>query len=93
MKPCGHLSPRLPEPPWSGDYCRVCYLHATDPAYRALWEGVQPADNAHGLPCLFLGPVLAEVHCRCPGQRVHRCELHGPVTLVHCKTCPDYQVP
>jgi hypothetical protein len=83
MKPCHH---RVAQ-----DGCRVCWLYDHDPAYRALWDRQTLPAPRIALPCLFLGPVVAEGHCPCPGQRVHACSLHGPVTInTHCKECPDY---
>jgi hypothetical protein len=93
MKPCGHTTAVLPKHP-SDDYCRVCYLWAVDPKYRALWDNQgagPPADlSKRTLPCLFLGPVIHQGHCKCPFENVHQCELHGAVTMGHCQTCNDY---
>lgn len=79
--------------PCSCGQCRLCFLYASDPAYRRLWDGMA-ADEAtpqpRALPCLFLGPVLARGDCPCPAKWTRRCELHGTTTLDACKGCSDY---
>jgi hypothetical protein len=95
MKPCGHMIPRLPDPPWSGDYCRVCYLYETSATYKRLWDDQGEATGAiqplRTLPCLLLGPALKEGHCKCPRERVYRCAKHGAIVVGMCQTCPDYE--
>ena len=95
MKPCGHVVPRLPRPPWSADYCRVCYLYETDPDYQRLWDHpaptVEPVPEVRQTPCVHLGAVLDKKGCPCPGLWERRCGLLGTCTMQQCKGCPLYE--
>lgn len=90
MKPCGHTHEE--------DGCRVCWLHANDPAYRDLF------DSNEWRPCRHRGDVLTDeekadrdlvllrVHhfCHHPRQPLGEapCECQG------CgRACPWYQSP
>jgi hypothetical protein len=99
MKPCdGNHPGREARPgPWTADQCRLCWLALNDPAYAALWG---PADGTptaapglmRSLPCLYLGEVIDQLGCPCPGKWVRACALHRVCTLEGCKACPDYEV-
>jgi hypothetical protein len=90
--PCRHDPPRLPDPPWSDNYCRLCLLYATEEEYRALWDGQEGGPPvARSRPCLFLGEVISQLDCPCPGLWLRACAVHKVCTLARCKTCPDYQ--
>lgn len=94
MRPCrcDNLPPA--GEPYAPPFCRLCWLYAHDPVYRALWdsEGGASASPHPGraLPCIYLGPVLDRLGCPCPGKWVRRCELHQRCTIEVCKCCPDY---
>jgi len=101
MKPCRHDPPWLPDPyqPDHG-YCRICYLHATDPEYARLWtEG--KAGKTGGiavtirrpLPCVDLGRRVGRSAGNCPRLDHHEClRGHGVVIPAReCEGCPDYQ--
>jgi hypothetical protein len=101
MSPCeGKHAPVRPGP-WTADQCRVCWLYAYDPAYRALWDAAGPAPRRTG-PCVHRGPEVRQEECpTCRGRvrlKVFACGLHGECTVARplagtacCATCPDYE--
>lgn len=96
MEPCGHNKLRLPDPPWSADYCRVCLLYETDPAYRRLWDAAQNQDDQGGgvrrsLECIHLGRVVNRKGTNCPRQWIRECARHRACTLSQCDGRPDYE--
>lgn len=87
----------------SPEKCRLCFLYAHDPQYRALWDGLPVAEVPRRLrSCIHLGAATgAMVECpSCKGRvrlKVHGCALHGEAVLgnaaggLHgCQDCPDY---
>lgn len=71
--------------------CAVCRLYRDDPRYRAAFDGVAvPPQPERSLPCLFLGDVISQMGCNCPGMWLRKCAIHQTCTITTCKTCPDY---
>lgn len=96
MKPCGHLVPVLPLPPFfTGPYCRICELYETRDDYRALWDGLPaPLETPQSLrlDCIHLGKVLDRLDCNCQRQWVRQCDIHQATTLNQCEGCKDYEL-
>ena len=97
MRPCAddHPDPRPDSP------CRLCQLYATDPKYRAYWDGVPVAAVRIRLPCVREGAVLESCKtCGGESKHVRDCDLHERCTRVSlggpirgCDACPDYRPP
>jgi hypothetical protein len=88
MKPCDGNHAPIHAGPYTPEQCRLCWLYANDPAYRALWGEDRTAERS--LPCVFLGAVI-DRNCPCPGRWLRRCAVHGSCCIEDCKTCNDYQ--
>jgi hypothetical protein len=102
MKPCGHVVPKFSGQLGSPDYCRVCFLYETDPAYRALWdsEPLTPRGPCHR-ECVRRGlPLRSETCPSCRGAvqiKVFACQVHGECTVAKvvknidcCGRCDDF---
>jgi hypothetical protein len=81
-RPCGHESLRLPPAgePYSTEYCRICFLYATEPSYRALW------DNPDADPVPGRGAYRGPAPPRCPHLHRRVREAGGKVKRRWCQT-------
>ena len=106
-RPCGHPDSELPMVgrPWDTKQCRLCFLYANDPAYKALWDGQPlPMATQPTFSCVHLGGPLGTIECpSCGGNvkaKISVCDIHDKCTLFSkpipgvksCNGCPDHAV-